>query len=79
MNQDARLARELSDRLQRCEELQAAFDLLNSEERTEFEELCDENCAQFDWTAIRQSVRDGSMSAEQADKWLNKLALALEK
>jgi len=79
MIEHGRLARELTDRLHRCEELQAAFDLLSPEERTEFDELCDESCAQFDWTAIRQSIRDGAMSAEQADKWLNRLALALEK
>jgi hypothetical protein len=37
-NQDARLARELTDRVQRCEELQGALDLLSSEERTEFDD-----------------------------------------
>jgi len=72
-------AKDLADRLRRCDELQAHFELLTPDERAEFDELCDENCAAFDWTAIRQGIRDGSMSEEEADKWLNKLAQALDK
>ena len=69
-----RLAKEMEDRLRRCDELQAALESLTPEERAEFDELCDEKCTEFDWTTIRRSIQDGSMSAAKADRWLNELA-----
>jgi hypothetical protein len=68
------IAKDMADRLRRCDELQAHFESLTPDERAEFDELCDEKCAEFDWAEIRQRIQDGSMSAEQADRWLNELA-----
>jgi hypothetical protein len=73
-----RLAMEMAARLRRCEELQAAFESLTPDERAEFDELCNEECAEFDWVGIRNRIQDGSMSAEQADRWLDKLARAMK-
>jgi hypothetical protein len=78
MMDEKRLAIEMADRLRRCEELQAAFESLNPDERAEFDELCDEKCAEFDWAGIRNRIQDGSMSADQADHWLSELAKRME-
>ena len=74
MTDQQRLAKEMADRLRRCEELRAHFGSLTLDQRAEFDELCDEKCAEFDWAGIRQRIRDGSMSPEQADRWLTELA-----
>ena len=68
MTDPQRLVSEMADRLRRCDELQAHIESLTPDERGEFDELCDEKCAEFDWVGIRRRIQDGSMSPEQADQ-----------